>query len=112
MEKLTPAERRALGSKMSKTIDFTQNTWGHAIHGTTFVEKRADKMGKRWTDKRLKRRRYTVLVHSREVPNVGDNIYMTKDGALTVRIDDVERQWNVSDMYKLEIVVTPEKVDA
>ncbi|MGN6660851.1 MAG: hypothetical protein ACTHKN_17855 [Achromobacter mucicolens] len=87
-------------------IDFTRNRWGHAIHGGSFHPARAEKLAERVKDWWLRRRRYTVLVHS-ECPIMrGDQIrYRVADGFRMATVARVAWKLDPRDMAELEIVV-------
>lgn len=89
---------------MNKTIAFDVSRWGHALHGWTMREKRAEKRKDRVIDMLKGRRRYTVLAHSSEYPCPGDRIsYETERGVVTPLVVDVTCV-GPSDMFRLEIL--------
>lgn len=93
-----------------KTIDFTNECWGHAIHGETMRRFTPKGLLVRLADRWKNRRRYTVLVHSMEDPYKGDRIvYMTQKGKKEAIIMEVESFPDPKDMFKLEIVICDEK---
>lgn len=86
------------------TIDFSRNYWGHALHGDTMAEKKADRRKDRIADRLLGRRRYTVLAHCKQYPRPGDRLsYPTERGVVTPLVV-AARCLNPSDMFKIEIL--------
>lgn len=89
-----------------KTIDFTRPMWGHALHWNTFREKTAEGILDRRIDVLLRRRRYTVMVHSSSHIRPGDLIrYKTEGGAREAKITQVDWCADPRDMATLEIVI-------
>ena len=90
---------------MSRVIDFTRNSWGHALHGQTYAEKVADKWKDRLVDRLRKRRRRTVMVHVSAV-SVGDSIkYESARGTLFADVVGVKWCGDPKDMATLEIIM-------
>lgn len=88
-------------------VDFTSGRWGHRIHGATFQYARAASLMERIKDRLLKRRRYTVLVHTSQPIQAGDYVrYQTLAGPAMALIDDVKWKLDPRDMAELEIVLT------
>lgn len=89
------------------TIDFTRPRWGHAIHGHTFHPKKAEKRLDRRLDTLMRRRRYTVMVHSSKHIKQGDTIrYKTDKGEIEAKVVNVDWCLDPRDMATLEILVT------
>ncbi|RQS29437.1 MULTISPECIES: hypothetical protein [unclassified Burkholderia] len=89
------------------TIDFTRTMWGHAIHAFTFRAKKATKQLDRHVDTLLRRRRYTVMVHTAKPIQRGDTIlYKTDRGDVEAKVVDVDWCLDPRDMATLEILVT------
>lgn len=91
-----------------RVIDFTENRWGHALHGNFMYPKEADDAKEKRKDKKLKRRRYTVPCHVSPFPREGDKIrYRAERGIVEAQIVHVKHYNDPRDMFDLEIVVTP-----
>jgi hypothetical protein len=86
-----------------KVIDFTTNSWGHALHSFTFYEvKDYGSFLSRWVDKLRNRRRYSVMVHCQEVPRVGFKVrLLTESGIQEPTIYDIKYCRDPKDMYTI-----------
>ncbi|MAI17128.1 MAG: hypothetical protein CBC71_06210 [Rhodobacteraceae bacterium TMED111] len=97
---------------MSKTIDFTRNTWGHAIHGFT-LSREPLKYGSwltRLLDKYKGQYRKSVMVHSSVYPYKGDFIkYKTEGGVIRAEIYDVKPSFDPRDMFTLHLIFRPKE---
>lgn len=91
---------------MPNTIDFTNSMWGHAFHGDVMYPKSNSGIIERIMDRVKDRRRYTVLVHSEDLPMQGDMmIYNSIAGKTNARITKVTHFNNPNDMFKLEFTI-------
>jgi hypothetical protein len=90
-----------------KTVDFTRNTWGHAMHGDTFRSKRAEKRKDHLLDLLKRRRRYTVMVHTSVYIALGDTVrYETSNGEIVeAKVVNVDWCLDPRDMTTLEIMM-------
>lgn len=91
----------------SRTIDFTRQAQGQAIHGEYMYPKKPDSTMEHLKDKLLGRRRYMVPVDLSPSPRKGDKIlYTVRNDLREAVIVDVEQYGNPPNMFCLEIVVT------
>lgn len=96
---------------MSKLIDFTNPTWGHKIHGSTFADEKASgpvQAIQDWWDGAF---RGSLLCHTSQRIEAGDKIRWQagKSGGkakfVTAEVYKVIWKRNPSDMYELYVRV-------
>jgi len=89
------------------------NTWGHALHGSTMCEVRAEKFRDRLRDRLQKAYRASVLIHSRRYPRKGDSLLWKASAGHEVRVTVYDVEWcaGTDDMYRVFFRRTPEKAE-
>jgi len=96
---------------MKKVIDFTNGTWGHALHGHTFS--RIENHGS-WLTRLIDRcrniTRASAMVHSSVYPRKGDKIkYKVANGIREAEIYDIDWCRDPRDMYTLYFMLRPQQ---
>lgn len=93
--------------KVQHVLHFENSTWGHALHSSTWRPVPARWHGRRLIDWLTGTRRYTLMVHSRTVPEAGFlMVYKTEDGPATARIEAVKWWHDPVDLFTLTVVRT------